>query len=94
MAQEGKAMWVIEAKRVMEAMKVTETLRFMEATKVGGGVAQEVLQLSKSPLTYESSKWAWPLSTCLRVFKKYLFLPQFFFQSDFYDTYTCFTVKK
>ena len=49
MAQEGKAMWVIEAKRVMEAMKVTETLRFMEATKVGGGVAQEVLQLSMTP---------------------------------------------
>ena len=66
-------MWVMEAKRVMEAMKVTETLRFMEATKVGGGPAQEVLQLSKSPLTYESSKWARPLSTCLRVFKKYLF---------------------
>ena len=42
-------MWVMEAKRVMEAMKVTETLRFMEATKVGGGVAQEVLQLSMTP---------------------------------------------
>ena len=76
-------MWVMEAKRVMEAMKVTETLRFMEATKVGGGMAQEVLQLSKSPLTYESSKWAWPLSTCLHVFKKYLFLPQFFFSVRF-----------
>ena len=42
-------MWVIEAKRVIEAIKVTETLRFMEATKVGGGVAQEVLQLSMTP---------------------------------------------
>ena len=49
MAQEGKAMWVIEAKRVMEAMKVTETLMFMETMKVGGGVAQEVLQLSMTP---------------------------------------------
>ena len=79
-----------KAMRVMEAMKVTEAMRFMVATKIGGGVAQGVLQLSKTPsLTHESVKWAWPpvyVSTC---FQEIYFFSPFFFQSDFYDTSPC-----
>ena len=73
-----------KAMRVIEAIKVKEAMRFMEATKVGGGVAQGVLQLSKTPsLTHESVKWAWPpvyVSTC---FQEIYFFSPFFFSIRF-----------
>ena len=66
-----------KAMRVMEAMKVTEAMRFMVATKIGGGVAQGVLQLSKTPsLTHESVKWAWPP---VYVFSRNIFFFSIFF---------------